>query len=437
MNKKIMIPIIICLVIIVLIVGILIWNNRTVSIITIDINPSIEINLDRKDRIKKVIALNEDANLLVNDDFKGKSLDDTLNIIVENFVSNDDYEHENDVDIILYSKGNISNEDIIGRMSDLFEDKGINPYFITIDKISKEDKELAKKYNISPAKVAYINSIIDENDNVSMDNLVNRSVSELKETKDIGMYCDEGYMLDGGWCLKEIDRIEAQEGKVCPEGYYEYKGKCYEEKPAYEGDKEVCSDEFELKDGKCIKEASYKPVGECSNGEFISNENICKEKEYVGEGTEYCRDPGRTLYDHKCLATKPSINGGCLNNDMYYNGKCLNPRDDYYLSEYKCPSGSYNEKSEDSKCYKDKKELKPTYTCDEDFELKDNVCVRIEIVNPEKELLCPSGYTKVDFGRCINLKDIKDYEDGLVCDKDNTRLKGNVCIVYDIVEAKK
>ena len=86
--------------------------------------------------------------------------------------------------------------------------------------------------------------------------------------------------------------------------------------------------------------------------------------------------------------------------------------------------------------YKDKKTTRPTYTCDSGFVLENNFCVRTEIVKPKKEITCPNGYTKVDFDRCINMNNIKEFENGFVCNMENSRLQGNDCIIYDVIEIK-
>ena len=54
-----------------------------------------------------------------------------------------------------------------------------------------------------------------------------------------------------------------------------------------------------------------------------------------------------------------------------------------------------------------------------------------------KERLCPSGYIKVDNDRCINLSKTVNKQSGLVCEGLDRRLKGNMCVIYEIVEAKK
>ena len=437
MKKKVIIPIIVVVLVLIIVTICLIFNNKITSTITLDINPSIEINLNKNEEIINVIALNDEAKDIINDNLKGKNIKDTLNTIIDNLIKKGYASSGESVEVILYTDGNISNKQLEKELTKAFREKYINPDIITIDKITKDDKKIAKKYNISPAKASYIKTITKKNNNISFEDLANKSVKELKETKETGYYCPVGYNLEGHSCFKEKERIKASNGKVCPRNYMEYNGKCYEETAGIEGEKIVCEEEFELKDGKCIKSSNYKPVGECTNGEFISDEDICREQEYAGEGNEYCRDPGRTLYEHKCLATKPSINGGCLNGDMYYNGKCVNTRDDYYLSEWECPDGTYTLNDDNSgKCYKDKKTTRPTYTCDSGFVLENNFCVRTEIVKPKKEITCPNGYTKVDFDRCINMNNIKEFENGFVCNMENSRLQGNDCIIYDVIEIK-
>ena len=436
MKKKFIISIIVCLIIIIGVFEFVVLNNRNVSTITLDINPSIKISLDKNEKVKGIIAINKDAKNIIDNKFKGKTLNELLYDITEKVIDNG-YGENGQFDILLHVEGSIDESQVQTDIRNLFAERNMDANIIVISDITKEDEKLAKKYNISQAKANYINSILKDNKNIDLEDLVNKSVNDLNETKNTGNYCSDGYNLEGSFCLKEKERNPASTGDVCPKGYMDYKGKCYEETNGTEGENLVCAEEFELKDGKCIKVSSYKPVGDCANGEFISEENICKEQEYIGEGTEYCRDPGRTLYEHKCLATKPSINGGCLNNDMYYNGKCLNPRDDYYMSEWKCPDGAYTLKDDNSgKCYKDKKTTRPTYTCDDGFTLENNICVRTKIVNPEKEIICPTGYTKVDFNRCINMNNTRDFETGFVCGMKDARVINDTCVIYEITNAK-
>ena len=220
--------------------GLLLWNTITFSSITLDINPSIRINLNRKGIVKSVKALNEDAKEVVND-LEGKILNDTLDKLAENIVEKG-YVDDRHLEIILYTKGKISNGEVIDKVIDSFKEQEVDTSVIIVENISKEDKKLAKKYDISPSKASYINSIIDTNENIEPEALVEKSVEELKETKQTGKYCDAGYSLEGDLCVKEIKREKASSGNVCPEGYAEYNNKCYEESSVINLEEYECVD---------------------------------------------------------------------------------------------------------------------------------------------------------------------------------------------------
>ena len=341
----------------------------------------------------------------------------------------------------MYSKGSIDNRYIETKIIDEFNKNNLPAVVHIIDKITKEDEELAKKYNISPSKAAYINEIVNENENVDIEYLVNKSIKDLDETKKTGNYCDEGYFLEGDRCYKEKERIPALNGKVCPSQYYEYNGKCYAEAASIETDKFTCRDDYELDGRDCKHTDIYDARPECKNGDLYENE-YCMEKKYIGDAYEFCRDPGRTLYEHKCLATKPTINGGCLGSDKLLNGKCVNTKNDYYAAEWKCANGEVKSnadgslKDNDTKCYENVKTNSVVYTCEVSATLVGKKCQQTFIEPAERVSSCPSGYTKVDNDRCINTNKIINKTDGYYCKDDTARLIGDTCIIYDSVDAK-
>lgn len=440
MKKKILIPIIIFLIIVITITCIILLNNKKYSTLLLDINPSIEITFDDNEVID-IKAINDDAKDIINDDFKGQELDIVLEEICGKLIE-EGYTDDGGVTVLLYVEGASSN-DLENKIKNSFVKRNINPEVIVIDNITEEDKKIAEEYNISASKASYINSLKKDTDTFTYEELIDKSSKELKQMKETGLYCDEGYFLEEDLCFKEVERVSAKEGKVCPRNYYDYNGKCYEEVGTIEGDKETCSDGFEMFDGKCINTIYIDPIGICENGEYDGGHDICREEVYIGDAYEYCRDPGRTLYDHKCLATKPTINGGCLNGDMLYNGKCVNTRNDYYASEWMCPNGKTNSGSngellfEDNRCMETKETAPLSLECEEGFTLNGKKCIKTETREPEKERICPANYTMVNEQRCINLTNTKDYEDGFVCEGPNTRNKGKECVIYDTILPKK
>ena len=433
MKKKIMIPIIVVLILVIGTVSFILFNSRIATTITLDINPSIEINLTRNEKVKSVVALNEDAEEIVDGNLKGKSIDDTLKQITDNLIEKGYVTEENFLEIILYSEGDISNKELETKLKETLEKKKIDSNIITINKVSKEDEELAKKYDVSPAKISYIKTIIQNNKNLDLEDLANKSVSELKETKETGKYCDEGYTLEGDWCLREKERVSATSGEVCPRGYAEHEGKCYEETKAIESKSLICNVGFKLVDNKCVMNEVTDALGKCDSGDY--DNGYCVRKELIGDAEEYCRLTPATdiLMNHKCYGPKPILNGGCANNDKIINGKCVD-LNSYYESDYRCKSGDLES---DHKCYKTVKNSPDLYYCEENAKLEGTKCVINRIEEPLKEMSCPSGTIPIDDGsRCLNLNKIATKESGFVCESEKSRLKGNQCIIYEMIEAK-
>lgn len=460
MKKKIIISIAICLVLVIGIIGYILFNNRVTSTITLDINPSIEINLTRNNKVKNVVALNDDANKIIDNSFKGQSLDDALDLLVENIIKNDYLNEERVVDIILYSKGDISSKELKGKLNKIFEDKNIPSNIIIVENVTKEDEELAKKYNISPAKVSYINSITKDNNDIDIEQFTDKSVKELELTKETGNYCDEGYdLMDGNHCFKEINRVPAKNGEVCPRGTYDYKGKCYDEVPIEETNKLICNKEFNLVNNKCVKtismnaepskyyctsgkESTRYEAGLTGKNDGDANDIVCvdtsKAKHPISpcethDGTEYTKVGG------KCYWHRASILPEGCPGKIKVGGFCWDDATNILICEGDRDGKRYSSRSE--YCEKSIKYNNPVvteYKCEDDFTLDGKKCIKEEIEDAFYERVCPSGYSLVDNGRCINKNKEIPKENGLVCNGDETtKLIGKECITYEIIDAKK
>ena len=454
MKKKIIILITLTIILLIGIISFVIWNNRTVSTITIDINPSLEIRLNKSNIVKSIIPLNDDAKSIINKSMQGKKLDNTLKLLTDNAIEEGYIDEQ--VDILIHSEGIITNNEVQNKLISTLDKKNIAANIIKVDTITKEDKALSKKYNISVSKAAYINQVTKENQNIDVSYLVEKSVNELEETKNRGVYCQQDYTLEGDFCLKEIGREKTETGKVCPKGYYEYQDKCYEEVGSEEGEKLVCNEGFVLKNEKCYHEESImaEPVKyECAKGEAktrlelkLSSPNDGDAKEIVcvdysnathpvspceaNDGTEYTYANGK-CYWHRA----PVIAEGCPGK-VQVNGECWDDATGIYICVGYRDGTRYSSKDEyceNSITYTDP--IVTEYKCPKEYTLNNNKCEKQEIEETHHERLCPSGYTMIEQGRCINKNKTVSKEDGYVCNQENSRLKGNECIIYEIIEA--
>ncbi len=432
------------------------WNSRVASTITLDINPSIEIKLDRHDKIKGITPLNDDAKDIIGNDYSGKTLDESIRVITKKIIEKD-YIEDGRVVILLHSDGKLNIKTIESKIKDSFDKEHVSTEIIIVDNITKEDKKIAQKYNISPAKAAYINSIKKENEKLDKEDLMNRSINELQNTKESGRYCDSGYTLEGDFCLKEISRSSASTGDICPQGYSEYNGKCYSDTGILESDKLVCNDGFELDGTNCTRSIVEDGIGEdyyCSKGQLKklselgltdvnsgNNEYVCADLSNAVKPTLRClNNKGHIMVNGKCYnGPAPTIGGGCPNGDLLRNGGCYSP--DTY-DQYECPDGRIYEKSKGlypeycPETVKTTRAEPKTYRCPDGYSLEGTKCIKKEIEPARHERYCPTGYTIINDARCIDLNKTKAKEKGLVCTGENVRLIGNVCITYEIIDAK-
>ena len=455
MNKKYLISII-CILVIFGLLGVFYFINKPYYIVTIDINPSIQIDMDRNDKVKRIKALNSDAKEVIKGIEKGGNLGDTINSITRKAVEKD-YVKDDNLVLLMHATREVDKDEIEKGLSQEFD--GYRVEVVEINNITLEDEIYARRNGISPAKAAYINEIAD-NIGVSKEELVEKPIEELEESKDTGFYCDNGYKLEGSNCIKEIGREKAEEGMVCPREYTEENGKCYKEGKSIETGNLICHDEFNMVNGKCIRTHSYNAIPvkyTCSSGEAKTrlelglssandgdaNDITCVDYSKATHPVSPCELPAsdpteRMSSGGKCYWHKaPVIATGCPGK-IKVGGFCWDDASNILICAGYRDGKQYKSRSE--YCEHSIKYTKPTvteYKCsEENARLEGNKCIIEEIEDPEKERVCETGYSFTESGRCINQKDVKDITEGYICEKHNSRLEGTTCIIFEEVEAK-
>ena len=152
-------------------------KDEIVSVVTIDINPSIKVSLNKNDEIVNVEALNEDAKTFVKEEYKGI----TFNAFVSNLATDlKKMEISNDLVILINVEGNIKAKEIIETT---FDDADVN-CIVYEPIITDEAKEKALEYGISEAKAAYIEKTIKENEKLTYEDLKDKSITEINNAKE-------------------------------------------------------------------------------------------------------------------------------------------------------------------------------------------------------------------------------------------------------------
>ncbi len=260
-------------------ISILIYNNRSSNNInymfTLDINPSIKVNVDSEDNIVDIKLLNKNAKDVFDEDIlKGEKLDIAIKTISEELEKNNYIDKER-VIIILNVSEETKKDTIVDLLKEYFGSK-TNNVEIIIPELSEEAKKHSIRYKITEAKAAYILKLLESNNKLKIADLVNRPVDEIYYMLENGVYCDADRNLKGGVCVKKVGEALAINKMVCEEGFYEYEESCY--KSMNPNIEYYCDNDYELKDNKCVKdeeefEANIKKT--CIEGYELYDNYMC------------------------------------------------------------------------------------------------------------------------------------------------------------------
>lgn len=188
MKKKLFVIFSIVLAVLVIISLFLILNKNNkkegktdvTSTIILDINPSIKLCLNKEDVVVDAVALSEDANEIVKD-VNGKDIKTAMEIINSRLIEKEFI--KDDTVILLNVEGKVSTSDVSKIINEDFKAKNKEIQIIET-KATESSKQLSEKYNISAGKAAYIESIIETNPDLKIEDLKDKSVTEITNIKE-------------------------------------------------------------------------------------------------------------------------------------------------------------------------------------------------------------------------------------------------------------
>lgn len=172
------------------------------SIVEIDVNPSLELQINRGDRVVRLNALNADGVKILDDveeNLKHTKLDDAVRILVNEMVEDGYLDQESSSVLISVSHGNETRStelqlmvaDNVKETLKQDEIKGVvyHQSYETTDTIS----ELSLRYDISPGKACFIQKLILKRPDFTVEELAKLSISEItrlleEESVDVSEY---------------------------------------------------------------------------------------------------------------------------------------------------------------------------------------------------------------------------------------------------------
>ena len=187
-------------------------NHMVDATVSLDVNPSVELQVNQKERVLNVKALNEDGRIIVGDmDLSGSSLDVAVNALIGSMLQNG-YLNElaNSILISVDNDDPVRGADLQARLSaevdrllqtDSFSASVLSQTVVR----SSELQQMAEQYGITLGKAQLIQDILSRSTLHTFDELAPLSINELnlllgKETAAatqvtvIGTASEKGYI---------------------------------------------------------------------------------------------------------------------------------------------------------------------------------------------------------------------------------------------------
>lgn len=169
-----------------LFLGVFYFNNnmKVASIIGIDVNPSIALTVNKKEKVLSVKANNEDARKILEDmDLEGSDMNVAINALIGSMVKNGYIDElANSILISVDSKNSEESEvlrkKIVDELSGYLTNNNLSVVSQNISSTSEEEA-LAQEYGISVGKLELIEKLIAKNNLYTYDQLKDLSINEL------------------------------------------------------------------------------------------------------------------------------------------------------------------------------------------------------------------------------------------------------------------
>lgn len=172
--------------------------NAVASVVSLDVNPSIELKVNRSEKVLSCTPLNEDAKSILADmgngaDLKGAKLDVAVNAIVGSLVRNGYLDSISSAIMISVEDKDTARAEKLQReltsaVDGVLQTSEAKAAVLTQTLTQDAGREQqARENNISTGKAALVNRVLAINSTLKFDELAALSVEELKDLAEAGV----------------------------------------------------------------------------------------------------------------------------------------------------------------------------------------------------------------------------------------------------------
>ncbi|WP_459195867.1 anti-sigma factor domain-containing protein, partial [Wukongibacter baidiensis] len=168
----------------------LIDSSKAYAIVSLDINPSLEFQIDKKEIVRKVKSLNKDGEELIDDSMIGMKIEDAITISIKKALNKNYLNGKNNIvlvsDVIIDDNPQnptVIEKKIFKKVNEDNELENIDVIYVDSD---KEDLEKARENQVSVGKYKVYEIVSKNNPGVKINDIKEKKVSEIvKENKEL------------------------------------------------------------------------------------------------------------------------------------------------------------------------------------------------------------------------------------------------------------
>lgn len=153
-------------------------NGKVDSVIGIDVNPSVELSVNRKNRVLEAEPLNEDAKVIMEEmDLKGVDLNVAVNAVIGSMVTHGFLDDLDNAILVTVSNDSVSKasalrSSVVNDIQETLEENQVRAVVYDQQVIEEDDvKALADEYHISYGKAYFLKELIDQNPDLTMEDM--------------------------------------------------------------------------------------------------------------------------------------------------------------------------------------------------------------------------------------------------------------------------
>lgn len=196
-------------------------SQTAASIVSLDVNPSIELTLNRRERVLRAAALNEDAAAVLDGmDLKGATLDVAVNALMGSLLKNGYVDELANSILITVEDDDAARaaqleSQLTETVNAVMASSSINGAILS--QIVSQDQTLqqqADAYGISLGKAQLIQQLVNQNPTLTFESLAGKSVNDLNlllssQATTLSTVTSTGSASDGGYIGSEVAKNAA------------------------------------------------------------------------------------------------------------------------------------------------------------------------------------------------------------------------------------